>query len=81
MDGLNTVAFSLWNKTATSLLHNLLTDSNGVVISLHLSICLLIRGRRSSAMVSVAVAVMILSSATCALVASMGETVLWSVPM
>ena len=72
--GLNTVAFSPWNRTARLPLQSLFTDSSGVVISSYLSICRLIVGSSFNAISSVADAVIILSSATCALVASSGDT-------
>ena len=81
VDGSNTVAISPWNSTAGLPLQSLLTDSNGVVILSHLSICRLTLGRCSGAISSVADAVMILSSATCALVASSGDAFLGLDPM
>ena len=79
--GLKTVAFSPWNRTARSPLQSLFTDSNGVVISSYLSICRLTLGRLLRAISSVADAVIILSSATCALVALCGDISWWLDPM
>ena len=74
MVGLNTVALSPWNRTARSPLQSLFTERSGVLISSHLSACLLMVGRCCNASSSVADAVIILSSATCARVASVGDT-------
>ena len=72
--GLKTVALSPWNRTARSPLQSLFADRSGVLISSCLSACLPMVGRCCNASSSVADAVMILLSATCALVASAGDT-------
>ena len=70
MDGLNTVALYPWNNAAGSPLQSLFMDNNDVLTSSCLSTQRLMHGMCCSANSSVADAVMILSYATCALVAS-----------
>ena len=74
MVGLNAVALSPWKSAAGSPLQSLFADNSVVLMSSCLSACLLTIGDFGGAISSVAEAVMILSSATCALAASIGET-------
>lgn len=81
VDGLNTVALYPWNNAAGSPLQSLFMDNNDVLTSSCLSTQRLMDGMCCSANSSVADAVIILSYATCALVASARDACWWLEPI
>ena len=72
--GWNTVACAPWKRTARSPAHILLTDSRGMDISLNRWASRDVAGRVGMLRLSLATDDMMLSSATCASMASLGPT-------